>query len=71
MDIIADCPGGTVMPKWNLKDEDELSRTGREEHMPESRCIFRFNKMSSEINIKPNKTPKDIFWKVMGDEAGE
>lgn len=71
MDIIADCPGGTVMPKRNLKDEDELSRTGREEHMPESRCIFRFNKMSSEIKIKPNKTPKDVFWKVMGDEAGE
>ena len=39
--------------------------------MPESRRIFRFNKMFSEIKEKPNKTPKDVYWKVMGDEAGQ
>lgn len=52
--------------RWGRAFQD-----GREEHMPESRCIFRFNKMFSEIKKKPNKTPKDVYWKVMGDEAGE
>ena len=68
---IANCAEGTMMPKWNLKDGYELSRTGREEHMPESRRIFRFKKMFDEIKKKPNKTPRDVYWKVMGDEAGE
>lgn len=71
MDNTAKCTEGTMMPKWNLKDEDELSRMEERSICQSQGAFLDLTKLFSEIKKKPNKTPKDVYWKVMGDEAGE
>lgn len=58
MDNIAKRTEGTMMPKWNLKDEDELSRMEERSICQSQGAFLDLTKCSVRLRKSQTKPPK-------------